>query len=547
VKKWALAAALAAVTVISFVYAGQLTIGLSRAAGESFGSPNVLVVSVCSMRKDLFKAYGREGEEIMPAAEKFFRGSTLIFDNAFNGVTWVSFLSFMDRYFPLLSAHGVLAATPYWEMPYLRVPFQKAYQLALQKAVVDADAVNDSLFEKDYKTYAELVKQQILLPRSAPFFLIAHVKYIHYPLIDRFNPKAQWDFYLSAAEKQRVAEYLSHPELYYAKLPLLLMLTGDVRFALAHPAVRASLGLRGEWNAGEVSEGVELPQSGVLGAGDRAAAGAGDRAAAGVGDRAAAESGDRAAAGSPGAAVSGESWMKVPSIPRVKGLSVKTVRSLAGLLTNEKYLREWQDTPDFAADLAIMKKAYAGNARHLDTILAPMFDLYGNKKLQKTTVVVFTGDHGEIHMERGQLTHAESGFDEGLAIPAAVRFPNEWLPPERVKAQFHIHRLADLVWGILNGEVRHANVSEQVTALEDDVFILRDCRNTLRGLRYKNKYKYLADAGSGVRQLYDLESDPGELVNIAASAPAVADEMEALYWRNLNRFNWVHPYRCAPW
>lgn len=466
-KKGLLALFLSAVTAVTYFYAGKLTIGLTTASGHAGGKPNILVLSVCSMRKDLFTAYGRAGEPVMPAAERFLRESSVVFEKAFNGVPWISFISFMERYFPLMTAQGYLSASPYWEYPYVRVPLQKARQAGIE----NAEEINDSLFEKDYKAYAELVKNQILLPRSSPFALIVHVKYLHYPLIDRFNPEAEWDFYLSAEEKARVTEYLAHPEKYFRKLPLLLMLTSDAKYAAAHPDVRRGL----------------------------------------------------------------------------KQADAKTLRALTGLVSNPRFLREWEASEGYEQDLLILKKAYAGNARHLDRILEPMFNLYGDRELQRSTVVVFTGDHGEMHMERGELTHANSGFDEGLMIPAAIRFPKDWLPQIREKAQFHIHRIADLVEGVMNGEVDRANLSGQLESLREDVFVFRDCRNTLRGLRYQNKYKYFVEASSGARHLFDLERDPGELANIAGAQPEVADRMEALYWENLGRFSWIPPYRCEAW
>ena len=217
-------------------------------------------------------------------------------------------------------------------------------------------------------------------------------------------------------------------------------------------------------------------------------------------------------------------------------------------MSNERYLQAWKASPGYAGDLEIVKKAYAGNARYLDQqILEPMFNLYGNAGLKRDTVVVFAGDHGEMHMERDQLTHATSGFDEAVEIPAAVRFPRDWPTGIHVKEQTPLHRIAELTEGVLAGSIHRENLSEKIQSLTDDVVILRDCRNTIRGLRFKNKYKYLVDTASGERQLFDLESDPDELVNVALSRSETTDEMEALYWTHLPKYNWIPPYRCLPW
>jgi arylsulfatase A-like enzyme len=457
--------------VVTFAYAGKISVGLSQAAaGVRAGSkPNILVISVCSMRKDLLKAYGLKGEPVMPAVDRFFSESAAVFENSYNGLPWISFVAFMERFFPLLLARGYLSGTPELEFPYMRIPLQKTFQ----EGVLTSESINNSEFEKQYKFYTDQMKEQILLQRGAPWLLIAHFKYLHYPMIDKFNPEAQWDYFLNADEKARIQEYLAHPEKYYAKLPLLLMLTSDTKYALAHPEIARTMTKR-----------------------------------------------------DPG-----------------------SVRSLIGLVTNEARLAEWRASEGYDEDLEIFKKIYKGNARDLDKILEPILDLYGNKELQKNTVILFTGDHGEMHMERGLLTHADSGFDEGLVVPTALHFPSDWRRGFRVSEQWHMDAVAGVLDQIMAGEIHRSNLREKLGELSvgQDVFLFRDCRNSLRGVRFKNKYKYWVEAASGRRRLYDVEADPGELSDISSTRPDVADQMEALYWQNLDKFNWVRTYRCPGW
>lgn len=460
---------LIAIIILSLSYAGRIGISWSqaRAEGRVDGKINTLIVSVCSLRRDLLSEFGHSGPDVMPNLEKFFRESTGIFTQLYNGIPWISIIAYFDRFMPELQERGHIPPGPFTEYPYVRLPRNKS------RTAVEFRDTNDSNWEKDYSDDLAWIKSSFPLHPNQPFTLVVHVKYMHYPLIDSFNADSEWDFYLSEEEKARLNEYLTHPERYYKKLPFLLMMTSDATYALAHPAVQA-----------------ENPKNDTV-----------------------------------------------------------TRTRLLGLVTNERFLREWKASENFDRDVQILKKVYAANARYMDRkILSPLLNLFGDPDLQASTAVLFTGDHGEVHMERDQLTHATSPFDEALAIPAAFRLPGSApARPVRVKEQYHLHTVAEFMRDVTVGAADRANWQDKLGALAEEVFIMRDCANSVHALRYRNKYKYIIDLPSGRRSLYDLEADPKELRDIASLEPAVAERMEGLYWANLSRFKWIPLWRCAPW
>lgn len=460
--------ALLAVIGLSLTYAGHIGISWSKARAQVRvdGKLNTLIVSVCSLRRDLLTEYGHSGPEVMPNLEKFFRESTGIFSQLFNGIPWISIIAYFDRFMPELLERGHIPPGPFTEYPYVRLPRNKS------RTAIEFRDTNDSNWEKDYSGDLAYLRNSFPLHPNRPFTLVVHVKYMHYPLIDQFNSDSEWDFYLSAEEKARLNEYLAHPERYYSKLPFLLMMTSDATYALAHPAVRA-----------------ENPTD-----------------------------------------------------------DMATRTRLLGLVTSERFMREWKASENYDLDLQILKKVYAANARYMDrAILGPLLNLFGDPNLKASTAVLFTGDHGEVHMERDKLTHATSPFDEALAIPAAFRFPDSSSKPVQIKEQHHLHTVAEFMRDVTIGSVHRENWQEKLGELTEDVFIMRNCPNSLHALRFKNKYKYVIDLPTGRRMLYDLEVDPGELHDIARSEPEVAERMEGLYWANLPRFKWIPLWRCTPW
>ncbi|MBX3021823.1 MAG: sulfatase-like hydrolase/transferase [Bdellovibrionales bacterium] len=460
-KRW-----LAMLMLTAFVCASVgFAVSNFRIARDPQRRLNVLVVSLCSFRLANLTHYGHRGASVAPNIDKFIANSTYVFDKMFNGVGWTSLFGYtanvMWQDVPLLNGYTLFGTNADWGH-FFRIPVRRSDWS-------EDLAVNDSDFEKDHQKMTDYLKAQILAARS-PFYVNAHYKYMHYPLIDRFNEDAGWDRYLDANDRALMDEYLAHPEKHYSKLPLLLLLTNDSKYAFAHP---------------KVSKRYPKP-------------------------------------------------------------SVQDGREVTGLLTNPEFLAEWKASPGYERDLQLLEKVYQGNVSYIDSVVGPLLDLYGDKELQDNTVVVFSPDHGEEHMERGYLTHGDSLYDEALRVPMAIRFPGK-SGNEVIHDQFEFSAIAKLLREVVEGKADAANFRQRLFALKDDVVVTRDCMDTQRGLRYKNEYKYFVRVTDGERFLYDLKSDPGETRNIASERPQVVAELEDLYWRRYPEFTSTNVYRCAPW
>ncbi len=456
---------LIAVIIASFGFALR---SLEITRKMTFRPPNILIVSFCSLRRNLLTAYGGESPDLMPNIERFFKQSTFVFDNAINGLSWTSIFGYtrveIETDFFARAGYSLLGLSELQQL--LRVPIKKVWNPIFRGQFVDS---ND--FEKDLRPTLEFMKNRIMAAKDAPFFVVAHIKYMHFPLIDRFNSDSGWDYFLSQEEKDKVNDYLSHPAKYYKKLPFLLLLANNPRHALEHPAVKAQ------------------------------------------------------------------------HIAKTD----KALYSLAGLMTNAKYLADWKASDGYADDLRLLEKIYHGNARFLDKLLEPVLNLYGDKDLQANTILFVAGDHGEMHMERDELTHGLSLWDQAIKVPLAVKFPGFHFQ-KKITEQINYQTMAQVIRELMSDKSSPSDFERHLAKYHDDVVIGRDCNNTIRGLRYKNKYKYFANMGDSERFLFDLEKDPQELHNLAQDEPGVVSQMESLYWKNYERFSFSSdPYTCAPW
>lgn len=217
-----------------------------------------------------------------------------------------------------------------------------------------------------------------------------------------------------------------------------------------------------------------------------------------------------------------------------------------GLLNTPSFLRDWTRSKDYEADLEILKKIYRANVVYMDGMIAEMLERMEARGDLDNTVVIFVGDHGEVHMERGHLTHGTSWFDPALRVPLMIRFPKQ-KSSTTISAQTNFFTLTKMITSIAEGKINSANFVEVAEELADPVVIARDCSNTWRAIRYDNKWKYIVDNSSGESWLFDLENDPGETQNRVGDFPEVVADMEARYWEKLPELSRQMVNSCKRW
>ena len=205
----------------------------------------------------------------------------------------------------------------------------------------------------------------------------------------------------------------------------------------------------------------------------------------------------------------------------------------------------------------------------IDVYLARLLE-----QLPEDTLVVLTGDHGEeiarnavhkrigrlrrklfrfaqkhgltrTHMSRGlrgyREGHGHSLYDELVRVPLVLHCPG-LVPQGRSDLQVrHVDVMPTLLEaagtavpdGIagegLAGIMHGHGGAHRYAYLEAVGVTLPDKSEWLAGLRVDNRYKYIyAPYRDGFEpELYDLQADPGERQNLAASHPDVAADMRA--------------------
>jgi len=82
---------------------------------------------------------------------------------------------------------------------------------------------------------------------------------------------------------------------------------------------------------------------------------------------------------------------------------------------------------DPAAYVAVDRDWYDGSIRAMDAEIARLFEHLGNLGLDRNTLVIFLGDHGEEFLEHGRMFHGQSVYGELTQVPLILWGPN-WVP-----------------------------------------------------------------------------------------------------------------------
>jgi len=181
--------------------------------------------------------------------------------------------------------------------------------------------------------------------------------------------------------------------------------------------------------------------------------------------------------------------------------------------------------------------SYDRELQHLDGELARLLARLAEPDLAQDTLVIVTSDHGEHFGEHGLIDHAALLYDEAVDVPLLVRgpgvVPGRSARPVQVVDVFPtaLEHLGLPVpascqgVSLLRGEERDT-VCEWYAAANG--FLLQPqykgrYEADLRSIR-RGRWRLLEDERGKV-ELYDLDADPRELVDLAASQPEVVVDL----------------------
>jgi arylsulfatase A-like enzyme len=167
-------------------------------------------------------------------------------------------------------------------------------------------------------------------------------------------------------------------------------------------------------------------------------------------------------------------------------------------------------------DVEFLKAMYDGEIRYTDDRLQWLFEQLHEAGFLDNALVLITADHGEEFMDHGGLLHRVSLYEELMRVPLIITGCG--VPDKTVDNR--LVSLVDLAPTILAAAGVEAPETMEGRDLlargNDDVdAVFAQYADDLYAVR-THRWKLIEHTRSGEVELYDLDADPGEIVNLAS-------------------------------
>jgi arylsulfatase A-like enzyme len=180
-----------------------------------------------------------------------------------------------------------------------------------------------------------------------------------------------------------------------------------------------------------------------------------------------------------------------------------------------------------------VRAAYDEEIAFVDLQIGRLFTTLRNAGVLDQTIVIFTADHGEELWDHNAFEHGHTLYDELLRVPLIIWGPG--IQPGRVDTPVSLVDLVPTILAAVDAPPIDESPGVSLWPLLSTGAPLPPRALYAEHTRYgpdraavvRWPYKAVVDLDSGAQQLFDLESDPGERVNLAAKDPATMTALAA--------------------
>jgi arylsulfatase A-like enzyme len=200
-------------------------------------------------------------------------------------------------------------------------------------------------------------------------------------------------------------------------------------------------------------------------------------------------------------------------------------------------------------DAEYLNALYDAEIRYLDDLLKELDEHLAEQGIREETMLVLFGDHGESLDEHGIFWDHCGLYEQTVHVPLIIRWPDRLPAGRRVPGLVQqVDLLPTLLEAVraaapngidgakleppagLDGRSLWPAIRGDAAGTHERVYLSECAWQAARGIRTE-QYKYIRYYDSGpferpIRELYDLQNDPGETSNLAEREPALAEHFQ---------------------
>ena len=177
--------------------------------------------------------------------------------------------------------------------------------------------------------------------------------------------------------------------------------------------------------------------------------------------------------------------------------------------------------------LPFLAAAYDEEIAYVDSQLGRLREFLRNTGLDRSTLVVLTSDHGEEFGEHGSFEHGHTLFDEVLRVPLIIWHPA--FDGERRRRAVSLQDLAATLLDATGASPASGWGQSLLGSRSGDAPLVAE--STLYGEQQQAvispPWKLILGSETGSVQLFRLDRDPAESINLAAEHPKIVTQLSA--------------------